>query len=88
MRFNKKALHYKPKDSIFGMSIMASESTNSDVYAPNFSSWKNSGEALVACFILSLGPAGRKENTNYIDASEASSMTMFGMPSLNVNREF
>jgi|AP03_1055505.scaffolds.fasta_scaffold351945_2 hypothetical protein len=67
---------------------MASQPSSSDFYAPNFSSGPSSGEELVTSFILSLGPAGRKENTNYIDASEASSMTMFGMPSLNVNREF
>ena len=67
---------------------MASEPSSSDVYAPNFSPEPTSDGALVTSFILSLGPACRKENTNYIDASEASSMTMFGMPSLNVNREF
>ena len=66
---------------------MASQPSSSDFYAPNFSSGPSSGEELVTSFILSLGPAGRKENTNYIDASEASSMRMCGMPSLIGNHE-
>ncbi len=66
---------------------MASEPFSSDVYAPNFSSGPSSGEELIASFILSLGPAGRKESTIYIDAPGVISMTMCGMPSLIGNHE-
>ena len=82
MRFNNQAHYYKARDAIFGMNTMASEPFSSNVYAPNLSSGPSSSEELVASFILSLGPAGRKESTIYIYASGASSMTMCGMASL------